>query len=78
VKVVDIRVGKHQVREYWVRVLGLLVVGVARATPDSKRSKKTDLYCPTGKFVGYQGQIPQVPGVIQETDALAHLGYYHE
>lgn len=78
VKVVDIKVGKHQVREYWVRVLGLLVIGVAKASPEAKRTKKTDLYCPVGKFVGCHGQMPHVSNVVNESDALAYLGYSFE
>ena len=75
-------------KEYWIRKLGLSVVGIAHI-PDERSGVKAQLFCAKGKFVGYHGQQPQVkaiqiggvgPLMVLQThsDAVGYLGYYEE
>lgn len=75
VKIIDITSGDRGVKEYWVRILGLSVIGLARAPAASERNVKTELICSSGKFIGTNGQYPRVKGIDRESDALVYLGY---
>ena len=84
----DIKSLKHGKKEYWIRKLGLSVVGIAHI-PDERSGVKAQLFCAKGKFVGYYGQQPQVKAkqiggvgplmsLQTHSDAVGYLGYYEE